>query len=261
MTTGICLIAYIPLRSEPDHKSEMVSQLLFGESFDVLQTQAGWLHIEMHYDHYRGWVSRNQAHLMEEAFRDIYRELPPLVTTDYMAIMTDTVTRSKFPVSSGSTFLPGEDHKMVVGGHRFWHHGNLTAGNKQKSDEQICEYARSFFNTPYLWGGRSAFGIDCSGFVQVVFKLAGVKLPRDSKEQAKAGESIHLIHETKAGDLLFFDNEDGEINHVGLLLNEGHIIHAHGKVRIDRVDHHGIFDADQKAYTHKLRLIKRICGE
>ncbi len=261
MTTGICLIAYIPLRSEPNHKSEMVSQLLFGESFDVLETQAGWLHIEMHYDRYRGWVLGSQAHIMEEPFRDIYRELPLLVTADNLAIMTDTVTRSKFPVSAGSTFLPGKDHRMAVGGHRFLHHGSMADGNKQKSCEQICEYAHSFINTPYLWGGRSAFGIDCSGFIQVIFKLAGVKLPRDSQEQAREGESIHLIHETKAGDLLFFDNKDGEINHVGLLLNQEHIIHAHGKVRIDRVDHHGIFDAGQKAYTHKLRLIKRICGE
>ncbi len=261
MTTGICLIACIPLRAEPDHKSEMVSQLLFGESYDVKETQRGWLHIEMHYDHYRGWIPANQAHIFEAAPRDMSGTVPPFVISDNLATMTDVATGNEFPVSAGSTFIPGKGGEMAVSGHRFLFSGNLATNNKQNVSEDICTYAGIFLHTPYLWGGRSAFGIDCSGFTQVVYKLAGIRLPRDSHEQARKGESIHLIHETKAGDLLFFDNEEGEINHVGILLNDGHVIHAHGKVRIDRVDHHGIFDGSQKAYTHKLRLIKRICGE
>ncbi len=261
MTTGICLIACIPVRAEPDHKSEMVSQFLFGESFDVIDTQSGWLHIEMHYDHYRGWIPGNQAHLFEAAPRDMSGAMSRFVISDNLATLTDIATGNEFPVSAGSTFIRGEDGAMTVGGHRFLFSGNMATDNQQKADKDICAFARIFLHTPYLWGGRSAFGIDCSGFAQIVFKLAGIRLPRDSHEQAKKGESIHLIHETKAGDLLFFDNEEGEINHVGILLNEGHIIHAHGKVRIDSVDHHGIFDGNRKAYTHKLRLIKRICGE
>ena len=261
MSTGICLIACIPMRSEPDHKSEMVSQLLFGERFDVIETQSGWLHIEMHYDHYRGWIPRNQAHIFPEDIRDMSPALPSFVISGNLATMTDTATGNMFPVSAGSTFSPGKDGKMTAGVHQFLFSGDLAAVNQQNGPGNISAYARIFLNTPYLWGGRSAFGIDCSGFTQVVFKLAGIPLPRDSHEQAREGENIHLIHETKTGDLLFFDNEEGEINHVGLLLSEGHIIHAHGKVRIDRVDHHGIFDGDQKTYTHKLRLIKRIGGE
>ena len=115
-----------------------------------------------------------------------------------------------------------------------------------------------FLNSPYLWGGRTPFGIDCSGFVQIAARLSGISLPRDTQEQAEEGEIINLISEAKPGDLAFFDNIDGRIIHVGIILENGQIIHASGKVRIDTIDHQGIFNEESKKYSHQLRVIKRI---
>jgi gamma-D-glutamyl-L-lysine dipeptidyl-peptidase len=113
-------------------------------------------------------------------------------------------------------------------------------------------------NSPYLWGGKTPFGIDCSGFTQMAYKLAGIKLRRDAWQQAEQGHTINLLEETEPGDLAFFDNDEGNIVHVGIILRDHKIIHAAGKVRIDSIDHYGINNKELKKYTHKLRLIKRM---
>ena len=115
-----------------------------------------------------------------------------------------------------------------------------------------------YLNSPYLWGGRSPFGIDCSGFTQMVFKLNGIKLPRDAYEQAEIGKTLNFIEETQKGDLAFFDNEEGKIIHTGIIIDKNKIIHSSGKVRIDNLDHYGIFNAETGKYSHNLRLIKKV---
>ncbi|NNF02016.1 MAG: C40 family peptidase, partial [Bacteroidia bacterium] len=129
---------------------------------------------------------------------------------------------------------------------------------KNISTQTVIEAALRFLGSPYLWGGKTVYGCDCSGFVQVIYKLAGIKLKRDSHEQAEEGSHISLLEEASQGDLAFFDNKEGKIMHVGILLNDDKIIHASGKVRIDRIDHHGIFNDDLKTYSHNLRLIRRV---
>ena len=124
--------------------------------------------------------------------------------------------------------------------------------------KEIIQKAFIFLNTPFLWGGKTPFGIDCSGFTQMVYKLCGYQLLRDAKKQATQGEVLSFIEESEPGDLAFFDNENGEIIHVGIILKEYHIIHAFGKVRIDTLDHSGIFNAELQKHTHKLRVIKKM---
>ena len=124
--------------------------------------------------------------------------------------------------------------------------------------ESIVEDALGFLNAPYLWGGRSFFGIDCSGFTQIIYKINGIKLPRDAYQQVECGEALDFVEEAKGGDLAFFENENGDIIHVGIMLDDQKIIHAHGKVRIDELDSIGVFNKEQNKHTHKLRIIKRI---
>jgi gamma-D-glutamyl-L-lysine dipeptidyl-peptidase len=257
MDQGICLLSVAGLRAEPDHRSELVSQMVFGDLFEVVEKQKDWLQVRMLYDHYLGWVSPNQLHLLAESDFNDLQNSPLTVSTDLIQLIEDRTHNTSFAVGAGSSFYFYERGSLSVAGKVFAYSGSVASAFPAKP-AQLAEYALNFLNTPYLWGGRSPFGIDCSGFMQLVFKMGGIKIPRDAAVQASQGETVHLINEALPGDLLFFDNEDQQITHVGLLINEGHIIHAHGKVRIDLVDHNGIFNRDTRRYSHSLRLIKRI---
>jgi len=118
--------------------------------------------------------------------------------------------------------------------------------------------AQSFLNVPYVWGGRNFYGMDCSGFIQVVFAIKGIDLPRDASQQVNLGHIVSFVEEARAGDIAFFDDEEGNIVHVGMCLGRGEIIHASGRVRMDKFDHQGIFDGEKRRYSHKLRVIKRV---
>lgn len=257
MKQGICLLSVAALRSEPDPRSEMVSQLVFGDLFEIVDTQKDWLQIRMLFDHYLGWVSANQVELLSESdFSDLQKS-PLAISTDLIQLIEDRTLNTSFAIGAGSSFYFYERGSLSIAGKVFQYLGTVNDQFPARST-QLTELALLFLNTPYLWGGRSPFGVDCSGFMQLVFKMGGIRIPRDASVQASQGDTIHLINEALPGDLLFFDNEDQQITHVGMLINEGHIIHAHGKVRVDLVDHNGIFSRDTRRYTHSLRLIKRI---
>jgi cell wall-associated NlpC family hydrolase len=163
----------------------------------------------------------------------------------------------RIPFASDLSFLHSADG--LIGKNRIVYEGTtIEAGVKMTGDNRIREIAFTFLNTPYQWGGRSVFGVDCSGFTQVVYKCIGLKLLRDASQQATQGEVVGFLQEVKCGDLAFFDNEAGKITHVGILLDLHTIIHASGKVRVDRIDNFGIVNSDTEKRTHTLRVIKRI---
>ena len=160
------------------------------------------------------------------------------------------------PVVIGSSLPLFNEHKFNFGGVDFTFDGNVI--DSDKSDiTRLLEHAYMYLNSPYLWGGRSPFGIDCSGFTQIVFKLCGIVLQRDARLQAEHGTTINLIEESKPGDLAFFDNAEGKISHVGIIIPGNQIMHASGRVRIDKIDHQGIYNEELKGYSHNLRVIKR----
>jgi len=255
MNYGICNLSIIPLRIDPSDASEMVSQVLFGEHFKVLEMRKNWSKIRLAFDNYEGWIDNKQ---FEEITEDIYFEINEshtCLTAELIDFTTDE-NQNFLTIPIGSS-LPFYNTQNLVINHTNYHYeGEIY--NQLKPKNSIIEIAYKYLNTPYLWGGKTPFGIDCSGFTQMVYKLCGYKLLRDASQQATQGEVLSFIEESEPGDLAFFDNNEGLITHVGIIMNDNYIIHAHGKVRIDRLDHSGIFNVDTHRHTHKLRVIKKI---
>jgi len=255
MPYGICNLSIVPLRIEPSDKSEMISQVLFGEHFIVLETREKWSKIRIAFDNYEGWIDTNQyIQISEEYYLEI--ETSKNVLAGELIDFATDENDNFLTIAIGAT-LPFYNNKNLKLGNLNYHYEGRVFNEKQ-SKETLIEMAARFLNAPYLWGGKTPFGIDCSGFTQMVYKLCGYKLLRDAGQQATQGEVLSFIEESEPGDLAFFDNEDGVIVHVGIIMKDNYIIHAHGKIRIDRIDHSGIFNVDSQRHTHKLRVIKKI---
>lgn len=258
MEYGICNLSVVPGRIEPSDKSEMITQLLFGEHFKILRRQGNWLYIRCAYDDYECWIDLKQfQEISAETFAELEsREITTSLELFY--ILEDQDTGHFLPVTLGCS-LPYFDGKFCnLEGFEFAFDGQTNSVKHGRVNDFIVGTAYSLLNSPYLWGGRSPLGIDCSGFTQVVYKTAGIRLPRDAWQQAEQGTTLGFIDEAQTGDLAFFDNAEGRIIHVGVLLGNGKIIHASGRVRIDSVDHQGIFNAETGDYTHNLRVVKRV---
>ena len=248
MQYGICNLSIVPLRFEATDTSELVSQLLYGDYFKVLEQRKHWSKIRLAFDSYEGWIDNKQYLGINEAhYASLKKEFPKL-SIDLVEFIQDK-NEQLFAITLGSTLngLSILEHK---------HDGHIIDGKKPK--ENIVQTSFLYLGSPYLWGGKTPFGIDCSGFTQMVYKLNGHKLLRDASQQATQGEALSFIEESEPGDLAFFDNSEGTITHVGIIMKDNYIIHAHGKVRIDRLDHSGIYNVDKKMHTHKLRVIKKI---
>lgn len=256
MSYGICQLSIMPLRLEPSHKSEQVTQLLFGEHYEVLETNHDWIKIRIAFDGYEGWIPKGQSIPLEFQDFSFLQKASSFVSYDLVQLMVHDGKIQTIVLGSVLPFYENEHCRINDKKYKF--EGNAKFPDKVRSPQTLIENTYMYLNAPYLWGGRSPFGIDCSGFTQMVFKLSGYKLQRDASMQAEQGHTINLIDEAKAGDLAFFDNEEGKITHVGILTAKDKIIHASGKVRIDSFDQVGIFNNETKRYSHKLRVIKRM---
>lgn len=250
---AICNLSSIPLRIEPSDRSEIVSQVLFGEHFEILEKDNQWSKIKLHYDNYEGWIDTKQYQLISRENYDTLCKEAIILNLDLVQYIS-TPNTILIPITLGASlsFLNHND----INSTNYEFEGLKTSGIKPKSN--IVNTAYMYLNAPYLWGGKTPFGIDCSGFTQMVYKLNGYKLLRDASQQATQGEVLSFIEESEPGDLAFFDNEEGKIIHVGIMLENNYIIHASGKVRIDRLDHLGIYNAELNRHTHRLRVIKKI---
>ena len=247
MKYGICPLGIIPLRNDFNHASEQVSQLLYGDCFKIIDHRKDWLKIRNQWDSYEGWICSNQC---VEISEDIYKSNLELEVKNSANLLgyVSLPNSELFPIPLGSDL-----RQIDVFNHQF--EGEFTS---TRDKNQLVKTAYSYLNAPYLWGGKTPFGIDCSGFSQMVYKLNGIQLKRDASQQATQGQALSFIEESEPGDLAFFDNQEGQIVHVGIIMEDNYIIHAHGQVRIDRLDHSGIYNADKRIHTHKLRVIKKI---
>ncbi|MCL1675276.1 C40 family peptidase [Elizabethkingia meningoseptica] len=239
MNKGICNVSVAPVRADKTDKAEIVTEILYGESADIMEAQSNWTKIKMHYDGYEGWMDTKQISPVEDDF--LAKRKTHLITEPFQSRVMET---GKVLLSMGSEVSFETIH----------------AQRGATVRQSIVETAKEFLNVPYLWGGKSFFGVDCSGFTQLVLKVHDIKIPRDAYQQGEVGEPLSFIEEAQPGDLAFFENSEGRIIHVGFMLENSQIIHAHGKVRIDTLDSSGIFNKEQNRHTHKLRFIRNILG-
>ena len=250
---AICNLAIIPLRAEPSDRSEIVSQVLFGEHFEILETQKQWSKVKLQFDSYEGWVDSKQYQIItDKNFNDLSKDAIILSAdlVEYVSFPSNGLL--PIPLGASLSFL----HHNEINTANFQFEGMKTSGVKSKAN--LIATAYMYLNAPYLWGGKTPFGVDCSGLTQMVYKLNGYDLLRDASQQSTQGEPLSFIEESEPGDLAFFDNEEGNIIHVGIIMENNYIIHASGKVRIDRLDHLGIYNAELNRHTHRLRVIKKI---
>ncbi len=255
---GFCNHSLVPVRMEPSHRSEKCTELLFGELYTILESFEDWLHIRIIFDNYEGWMHKSSFYeIGEYEFRRLH-ELACSVSTEVVQLIENRSLQAWFPILLGSSFHGLSKKAFSAGEYEYFFEGMTEDIPQPGQRKKVLEMAMMYLHAPYSWGGRSPFGIDCSGLSQMTYKLAGVQLLRDSTQQASQGETINFISDARPGDLMFFDDEEGTITHVGILLPNGKIIHASGYVRIDHVDHQGIFNNETGKYSHKLRLIKKI---
>ena len=257
MEYGICDLSIIPIRAEPSDKSEITSQLLFGESYKVAINRDKWVKIKTSYDDYEGWIDQKQYNTVSKADFDILQSKEISVALDLVGTAVSNKRHTPIVIGSSLPDFDGLNFKIIK--EKFIYNGQaVTPGSHTGYDSIVEKCAMKFLNAPYLWGGRSPFGIDCSGFTQIVFKLLGIQLPRDSYQQAECGKPVDFVAQATIGDLAFFQNDEGKITHVGIVIGEGKIIHASGRVRIDKLDHFGIFQEKTRKYSHHLKSIRRI---
>ena len=252
MENYICENVFVPLRSGPSHKTEMLSQVLFGERYSVIDKAGTWMKIETLFDKYMGWIDMDQIqHSPDEG-----RSYGYVLNRSLLCYKND---KTKMILEPGcEIFNPDFEHKTFFNGQNQFTTGQEFNKNFISTDEPVTDSAIKFINSPYIWGGRIPSGIDCSGLTQLVYKIHGIQIPRDSCKQAESGRNIDFIDEAEPGDLVFFDNDRGKISHVGMILSRGQVIHASGRVRIDTIDHQGIFKPEIGGYSYKLRTIRRI---
>ena len=248
MKYGVCHLGIISVRADKDDRSELVTQLLYGDTYTVLELKKKWCRIRLDADSYEGWISKNQCFTLEACEWESLLSKKPNYTTDLFSF-SHQQNGIMFPIPLGSNLAV-----QTLLSHQ--HEGEKN--DKKNQREDLVKTAYLYLNAPYLWGGKSPLGIDCSGLSQMVYRINGYQLHRDASQQAKQGQTLSFIEESQAGDLAFFDDPEGNIIHVGILLPNHKIIHAHGQVRIDGIDQTGIFNKEIQNHSHKLRMIKSI---
>jgi len=253
--TRICNLAICPLRKKPDESSEMISQIIFGEQVEVLDNYGSWLYVKSRMDGYEGWADEKLLIAVEKPYDEKSDELHYCLDQSGGVLAGEDSRLITF-----GAILPHYDGMSIqINGQKFTFHGSAAkAGDLQLTEKLVEKLCRKFLNAPYLWGGKTPFGVDCSGLVQAVYRLLGVHLPRDAKDQVKEGMPIDFIQESMTGDLAFFTKATNRVSHVGVVLENDMIIHASGQVRIDKLDHAGIYNEELGKYTHHLRIIKRV---
>lgn len=251
-----CNVQVASLRSEPNHRAEQVTQLLFGEKAEVLSSSKNqlWVEVRCAHDGYKGWCLAKQ--LMNISKKQ-YDRPADFIVADHRSRLT--VQQHEVPLPAGALL---HSRLLNISGNKAKFKGKKSPidPNKKCVPQALVDAATCFLHAPYAWGGRTQFGIDCSGLTQIAYRLCGINLRRDAWQQAEDGKLVDFLQYTQPGDLAFFDNHEGRINHVGIIVDQKTILHATetaGRTVLDKIDTGGIISVEHKRRTHMLRIIKR----
>lgn len=257
MKYSICPISVVPVRSAANDKSEQTTQLLFGDLVEVLERRGRlWSKIRCEWDNSIGWVASNQLLAITPSEFELFKDHFAYNLELLHPIMSDA---KSLPIPFGSK-LPNFDGLHFQLAEKTFTFSGLAVLPKdiQPSALLASKIAKRLLHAPFQSGGRSPLGIDAAGFTQLIFQILGIRLNREPAGQVHQGEPIDFVEQAELGDLAFFENRKGKVNHVGMIIDKQKIIHSHGFVRIDKLDHFGIYSEELQTYTHKLRLIRRI---
>lgn len=257
MDYGVCRLALVPVRRGPDHRSEQGTQLLFGDHYEVLQQSSDrkWIHIRIHADLFEGWIDSKQHHSITKEYFDQINYANYKITTDISCSIL--YKKSTLTILMGS-IVPISNSELFKVEEQFAFNGEAKSLGQKRDAEFLKTVVGKYVNAPYLLGGKSPFGIDDAGLVQMAFKISGYSLQREVAQQSNQGRKIKDFAEAQAGDLLFFKDGHGEVNHVGIMFDEERIVHADGRVRFDLIMEEGILNPETKVFTHTLAGIRRV---
>ncbi len=250
---AVCLLPIIPVRTSPCEQSEQCTQLLFGELVEIFSSDEKWCSVRNEADGYEGFVSKNMLTQISDDDYEHLRHAPRTILSKPMLQVCKVASDETMFLPMGSLLYDCAQTQFSVLGQTYEFADPIPVYDLK----DLGFVARQMLSAPYLWGGKTLMGIDCSGLVQVVADVCGCQLPRDASQQVAVGETVCFLAEAQSGDLAFFENTEGRIVHVGLLVDNQHIVHASGSVKISRIDDYGIL-SETGGYSHKLRIIKRI---
>jgi len=257
---ALSLHSVVPVRTEPREGAEQSTQMLFGELCTVLEQKPRWNRVKLNLDGQEGWVDEKMITPMsDEEYRSYSETLSSAATVVFpMAYAVSENNGQTIPLTAGTRLTNYQDGRFEVLGVGFRIDPNMVrTAPIEMNQDTLLQAVRFFLNIPYLWGGKNAMGMDCSGFTQTVMALFGKHLLRNASEQATQGEAVLTLKEAQAGDLVFFDHEDGKISHVGIVIDPERVIHCSGRVKVEKLDETGIFSAEKGEYTHHLVAIRR----